>query len=65
MWEFGRASDKEALQLVLSFLQITDPDRRAEVVALANRYQRECPSLPVHMPPLVRQDNAPPAAHSL
>jgi hypothetical protein len=40
MWELGRASDDEALRLVNAFLQISEPERRREIVELAERYQR-------------------------
>lgn len=41
MWEFGRASDNEALKLVVAYLNISSPERRRELVALAEKYQKE------------------------
>ena len=35
------ASDKDALRLILGFYCILEPERRAEVMALAERYSRE------------------------
>jgi hypothetical protein len=57
MWEFGRASDEEALRLVLAFLKIMDFERRAEIILMAERYQTESKP-PPHRPPYrVQQDN--------
>lgn len=35
VWRYGRASDEEALRMVLAYLKINDPERRKEVMALA------------------------------
>jgi hypothetical protein len=58
MWEFGRASDDEALELVVAFLRINEPERRREIVQLAKHHQQ------VSIQPLPKrtafaQDNAP------
>src|ERR1700733_1727203 len=37
----GRASDDDALKLVVTFYCIMEPEKRAEVVALAERFARE------------------------
>jgi quinol monooxygenase YgiN len=37
----GRASDEEALRLVIAFYCIMEPDKRAEVLALAERLAKE------------------------
>jgi hypothetical protein len=37
----GRASDDDALKLVVAFYCIMEPEKRAEVVALAERFARE------------------------
>jgi hypothetical protein len=37
----GRASDEEALRLVIAFYCIMEPDKRAEVLALAEKFARE------------------------
>jgi hypothetical protein len=39
--ELGRASDNDALQLVVAFYCIMEPEKRAEVVALAEEYARK------------------------
>jgi hypothetical protein len=57
-WNFGRASDDESLRLVVAFMQIHEPDKRLQLVAMAERLQQE--SKPLPKPCLaVRQDNAP------
>jgi hypothetical protein len=56
MWEFGRASDAEALRLVVAFLKIKEPERRRELIELAEMYQsitRPLPQPAQHM----SQDN--------
>ena len=37
----GRASDEEALRLVIAFYCIMEPERRAEILALAERFAKE------------------------
>lgn len=37
----GRPSDEEALKLALAFFCIMDPDKRAEVMAVAEKFARE------------------------
>lgn len=37
----GRASDDDALKLVVAFYCIMEPDKRAELVALAERFASE------------------------
>jgi hypothetical protein len=39
----GRASDEEAHKLVVAFFCIMEPDKRAEVLRLAERYAQESP----------------------
>ncbi|WP_299803775.1 hypothetical protein [Tardiphaga sp.] len=41
VWRFGRASDEEALQMVLAYLRINDPKRRRELLDLAEKYASE------------------------
>jgi hypothetical protein len=50
MWRKGRASEKEALEMILLYLSIHDPDRRRELLSLAERYANES------SPPIV-EDN--------
>jgi hypothetical protein len=38
VWRFGRASDEEALRIVLAYLKINDPERRKEIMTLAEAY---------------------------
>ncbi|MFT4115585.1 hypothetical protein [Bradyrhizobium sp.] len=38
---YGRPSDDEALKLVVAFYCIMEPDRRSEVLALAEKYAKE------------------------
>jgi hypothetical protein len=35
VWRYGRASDEEALRIVLAYLKINDPERRREIMTLA------------------------------
>jgi hypothetical protein len=37
----GRASDSEAMRMVLAFLCIMEPDKRAELIGLAEQHARE------------------------
>jgi hypothetical protein len=55
-WEFGRTSDDEALKLIVAFLQIDDPQRRGEIVALVEHYANES-AKPVPTRRIVYQDN--------
>jgi hypothetical protein len=47
VWRFGRASDEEALKMVVAYLSINEPDRRREVFELAEKYARETKAPPV------------------
>jgi hypothetical protein len=38
--ELGRASDGEALRLVTAFLCVMEPERRAAILSLAEKYAR-------------------------
>lgn len=38
VWRYGRASDEEALRMVLAYLKINEPERRKEVMSLAEAY---------------------------
>lgn len=52
MWRFGRASDEEALRMVVAYLSINEPERRRELLELAEKYAKETCA-----PPIV-QDNS-------
>ena len=56
MWELGRASDNDALRLVVAFLQIHEPERRLELIKLAEYFQSISERLPRQKPAL-SQDN--------
>jgi len=58
MWNFGQSSDDEALRLLAAFLKINEPERRREIVELAERYHRITVH-PLTKLPQLRQDNAP------
>jgi len=58
MWEFGRASDDEALRLMTAFLQISEPERRREIVELAERHYRTTVHPVLKRAPFA-QDNSP------
>jgi hypothetical protein len=60
MWEFGRASDAEALEMTVTFIQITDPARRAAVLRFAKKQLAACTVPRAAAPQLVNQDNARP-----
>ncbi len=47
MWRFGRASDEEALKMVVAYLSINEPERRREILDLAERYARETKAPPI------------------
>jgi hypothetical protein len=55
--DFGHGSDAEGLRLMQAFFHITDPDRRREVIALAEKLamQSRRRALAVPLP----QDNEP------
>lgn len=59
MWNFGRASDDEALELVVAYLNISEPERRREIVALAKKHQKESAPLAKQERPSLWQDNRP------
>jgi len=59
MWNFGRASDDEALELVVAYLNISEPERRREIVALVKKHQRESVPLAPKAKPSLWQDNRP------
>jgi hypothetical protein len=37
----GRASDEEALRLVIAFYCVMEPEKRAEILALAEKFAKE------------------------
>jgi hypothetical protein len=43
---FGRASDEEGLRLILAFFSIMEPDKRNEVVELAERLAEQSQVVP-------------------
>lgn len=47
MWRFGRASDEEALKMVVAYLSINEPERRREIFELAEKYASETKAPPV------------------
>ena len=59
MWNFGCASDDEALELVVAYLNISEPERRREIAALAKKYQTESVTLAKNERPSLWQDNRP------
>lgn len=59
MWNFGRASDDEAVKLVVAYLNISEPERRKDILALAAEYQRRSVPLPKKERPAIWQDNRP------
>jgi hypothetical protein len=59
MWNFGRASDDEALKLVVAYLNISEPERRKQVLALAEELQRASVPLAKKEQPSIWQDNRP------
>ncbi|WP_338690781.1 hypothetical protein V5279_29970 [Bradyrhizobium sp. 26S5] len=62
-----RPSEEEALKLAIAFFCILEPDRRAEVLALAEKYAREAPVVAdrVHFSLLdhVRHESYPASEH--
>jgi hypothetical protein len=47
VWRFGRASDEEALKMVVTYLTINEPERRREIFELAEKYAKETCSPPI------------------
>ncbi|WP_211908011.1 hypothetical protein [Tardiphaga alba] len=47
VWRFGRASDAEALKMVVAYLSINEPERRREIFLLAEKYAKETAALPL------------------
>lgn len=41
MWRHGPPTAQEALQFMLIYLSLTEPDRRQELLALAQKFARE------------------------
>lgn len=58
MWNFGRTSDDEALRLVVAFLGISEPERRQELIGLAEQFQL-ISIKPIEKSQAVAQDNEP------
>jgi hypothetical protein len=42
MFEHGRPSEKEALEMILLYFQVTEPERRRKLFELAEQYAKEC-----------------------
>lgn len=53
MWQKGRPSEQETLALTLIYLRILEPERRQQLLELAERYARESS-------PPIAQDNEEP-----
>jgi hypothetical protein len=47
VWRFGRASDEEALKMVVAYLSINEPERRREILELAEKYAKETSAPPI------------------
>jgi len=47
VWRIGRASDEEALKMVVAYLSINEPERRREVLELAEKFAKETVAPPV------------------
>jgi hypothetical protein len=47
VWRFGRASDEEALKIVVAYLSINEPERRREIFDLAEKYAKETKAPPI------------------
>jgi hypothetical protein len=47
VWRFGRASDEEALKMVVAYLSINEPERRREIFDLAEKYAQETKAPPI------------------
>jgi hypothetical protein len=39
----GRASDEDALKMVVAFYSVVEPEKRAELLALAEKYAKSSP----------------------
>lgn len=50
MWKKGRPSEREALELILRYLSIDDPEKRKQLFELAEKFARES------SPPLATED---------
>jgi len=57
MWELGRASDAEALRLMLAFLRVNEPERRKALIDLAELFERNSAPLPKKVMHKITQDN--------
>ena len=57
MREFVDAPDAEGLRLMQAFFHITEPDRRREVIALAEKLAKQSRRLALAVP--LSQDNEP------
>jgi hypothetical protein len=55
--DFGHSSDAEGLRLMQAFFHITDPDRRREVIALAEKLAMQSGRRALGVP--LPQDNEP------
>ena len=42
---YGRASDEDGLRLILAFYCIMEPEKREELLALAEKYASESPAV--------------------
>jgi hypothetical protein len=51
VWRIGRASDEEALKMVVTYLSINEPERRREILELAEKFAKET------VAPSISQDN--------
>ncbi|KZD21417.1 hypothetical protein A4A58_13680 [Tardiphaga robiniae] len=47
VWRFGRASDEEALKMVVTYLTINEPERRREIFELAEKYAKKTCAPPI------------------
>jgi hypothetical protein len=47
VWRFGRASDEEALKMVVAYLGINEPERRREIFDLAEKYAQHTKAPPI------------------
>jgi hypothetical protein len=47
VWRFGRASDEEALKMVVAYLSINEPERRRELFELAEKYAKDTCAPPI------------------
>jgi hypothetical protein len=56
VWRYGRASDEEALKMVLAYLKINEPERRKEVLTLAETYAEITGAPPITQDNIDRDD---------